>query len=85
MVLALLQEGVGVAKQNCERAMEIAHKLSLQLRAAEDRVAQLEGEIRLHQERAVRAEKWMHRIHCEIEDRFCKDNAAPDSYGAGRQ
>ena len=84
-VLALLQEAVGVAKQNCERAMEIAHKLSLQLRAAEDRVAQLEGEIQHYQERAARAEKWMHRIHAEIEDRFFKDNAAPDSYEAGRR
>jgi hypothetical protein len=73
-IVAMLQEAVDVAKQNCERAMDIAHKLSLQLRAAEDRIAQLEGEIRHYQERAARAEKWMQRIHSEIEDRFFKEN-----------
>ncbi len=84
-VIALLQEAVDVAKHNCERAMDIAHKLSLQLRASEDRVAQLEGEIRHYQERAVRAEKWMHRIHAEIEDRFFKDAPPPNGNGAARR
>jgi hypothetical protein len=77
-IVTMLQEAVDVAKQNCERTMDIAHKLSLQLRAAEDRLAQLEGDIRHYQERAARAEKWMHRIHSEIEDRFFKDGAAPN-------
>ena len=54
--------------------MDIAHKLSLKLREAEDRIAQLEGDNRHYQERAARAEKWMHRIHSEIEDRFFKGN-----------
>jgi hypothetical protein len=80
-IVAMLQEAVDVAKQNCERAMDIAHKLSLQLRAAEDRIAQLEGDIRHYQERAARAEKWMHRIHSEIEDRFFKNGAAPPGSG----
>lgn len=79
-IVSMLQEAVEVAKQNCERAMDIAHKLSLQLRAAEDRIAQLEGDIRHYQERATRAEKWMNRIHSEIEDRFFKDpNIAPNN------
>jgi hypothetical protein len=81
-IVAMLQDAVEVAKQNCERAMDIAHKLSLKLREAEDRIAQLEGDIRHYQDRAARAEKWMHRIHSEIEDRFFKDggvapNGAP--------
>ena len=79
-IVSMLQEAVDVAKQNCERAMDIAHKLSLQLRAAEDRIAQLEGDIRHYQDRATRAEKWMNRIHSEIEDRFFKDpNIAPNN------
>ncbi|MPZ41453.1 MAG: hypothetical protein GEU95_26090 [Rhizobiales bacterium] len=78
-IVSMLQEAVDVAKLNCERAMDIAHKLSLQLRAAEDRIAQLEGEIHHYQERAARAEKWMHRIHSEIEDRFFKDNPAANA------
>ena len=85
-MIALLQEAVDVAKQNSERAMDIAHKLSLQLRAAEDRVAQLDGEIRFYQDRAARAEKWMYRIHAEIEDRFFKESAsAPNGNGAPRR
>jgi hypothetical protein len=73
-IVSMLQEAVEVAKQNCERAMDIAHKLSLQLRAAEDRVAQLEGDIRYYQERASRAEKWLLRIQQEIEEKFFREN-----------
>jgi uncharacterized protein YlxW (UPF0749 family) len=73
-IVSMLQDAVDVAKQNCERAMDIAHKLSLKLREAEDRIAQMEGDVRHYQERAARAEKWMHRIQAEIEDRFFKDN-----------
>jgi DNA repair ATPase RecN len=80
-IVSMLQQAVNVAQQNCERAMDIAHKLSLKLREAEDRIAQLEGEIRHYQDRAARAEKWMNRIHSEIEDRFFKDSAAPNSSG----
>lgn len=72
-IVSMLQDAVEVAKQNCERAMDIAHKLSLKLREAEDRIAQLEGDIRHYQDRATRAEKWMNRIQAEIEDRFFKD------------
>jgi len=85
-IVAMLQDAVDVAKQNCERAMDIAHKLSLKLREAEDRIAQLEGDIRHYQERAAReqeraarAEQWMHRIHSEIEDRFFKDGGTNGS------
>lgn len=83
-IVSMLQDAVDVAKQNCERAMDIAHKLSLKLREAEDRIAQMEGDIRHYQERAARAEKWMNRIQSEIEDRFFKDNGGP-SNGSGRR
>jgi hypothetical protein len=76
-IVTMLQQAVDVAQQNCERAMDIAHKLSLKLREAEDRIAQLEGEIRHYQDRAARAEKWMNRIQSEIEGRFFKDSTAP--------
>ena len=82
-IISMLQEAVNVAQQNCERAMDIAHKLSLQLRNAEDRIAQLEGDNRHYQDRANRAEKWMHRIHAEVEDRFFKNSAAPTGNGSG--
>jgi hypothetical protein len=89
-IVAMLQDAVDVAKLNCERAMDIAHKLSLKLREAEDRIAQLEADVRHYQdsaardqERAARAEKWMHRIHSEIEDRFFKDGGGTN--GSGRR
>jgi hypothetical protein len=77
-IVSMLEEAVDVARQDCERAMDIAHQLSLQLRTAEDRIAQLEGDIRHYQDRAIRAEKWMNRIHSEIEERFFKNGAIPD-------
>jgi hypothetical protein len=73
-IVVMLQEAVEVAKLNCDRAMDIAHKLSLQLRNAEDKVKQLETDIRYYQERAVRAEKWMLRIQQEIEEKFFRDH-----------
>jgi hypothetical protein len=48
----------------------------------------MEGDVRHYQERAARAEKWMHRIQAEIEDRFFKDNAGGGGgpvNGAGRR
>lgn len=92
-IVSMLQDAVDVAKLNCERAMDIAHKLSLKLREAEDRIAQLEGDIRHYQdraardqERAARAEKWMQRIHSEIEDRFFKDGSGSGgANGSGRR
>jgi hypothetical protein len=74
-IVAMLQDAVEVAKQNCDRAMDMAHKLAMQLRASEDRVAQLEGDVRYYQERASRAEKWLLRIQHEIEEKFLRDSA----------
>ena len=82
-IVGMLQQAVDLAQQNCERAMDIAHKLSLKLREAEDRIAQLEGDVRVYQERATRAEKWMNRIQAEIEDRFFKDGGGTN--GSGRR
>ena len=54
--------------------LETAQKLSYQLRAAEDRIAELEAEVTAYQERADRAEQWLHRVYTEIEDRFLQQN-----------
>jgi hypothetical protein len=73
-IVSMLQQAVEVAKDNTDRAMDVAHKLSVQLRAAEDRIVQMELEVRRYQERAVRAENWLARVHNEIEDRFFTQN-----------
>jgi hypothetical protein len=43
-IVALLHKAVEMAKDDCARAMGLAHKLALQLRAAEERVTELEAE-----------------------------------------
>jgi hypothetical protein len=43
---------------------------SAQLRAAEDRIRELEAHARQHQERAERAERWLYQISVEIEQKF---------------
>ena len=50
----------------------MAQKLSHQLRAAEDRIAELEAEVGMYREKADRAEQWLHKVYTEIEDRFLR-------------
>jgi hypothetical protein len=56
----------------------VTHQLSAQLRAAEDRIRELEANVRHHQERADRAEKWLYQISVEIERSFFgRDDGRP--------
>jgi len=73
-ILQLLHKAAGVAEENSRQAVETAQKVSHQLRAAEDRIAELEAEVTAYQERAERAEQWLHRIYTEIEDRFLRQD-----------
>jgi len=59
-----------MAKEDCSRAMDLAHKLSFQLRASEERVRELEAEAAHFRDRATRAEAWLLRIHNEVEQTF---------------
>ena len=69
-ILQLVHKAAGVAEQNNSRALSMAQKLSDQLRAAEDRIAELETESATYREKAHRAEQWLHTVYTEIEDRF---------------
>jgi hypothetical protein len=69
-ILQLLHKAAGVAEENSRHALDMAQKLSHQLRAAEDRVAELEAEVQLYRDKADRAEQWLHKVYTEIEDRF---------------
>jgi hypothetical protein len=69
-VMGMLQQAAAVANENCQHALGVAHKLSLQLRTAEDRIKTLEAEVRRYQDRAGRAEEWLLRISREIEQKF---------------
>jgi hypothetical protein len=53
-ILQLVQRAAGVADENSRHALGMAQKLSDQLRAAEDRIAELETEVTAYQQRANR-------------------------------
>ena len=57
-IIALLHKAADMAKEDCARAMDLAHKLSFQLRDAEERARELEAQATYFRERAVRAEDW---------------------------
>jgi len=57
-IIAKLQKAADLSNENCDRAMKLAHKLSMELRAAEDRINQLEAEVELFRHRAVLRRKW---------------------------
>jgi chromosome segregation ATPase len=69
-ILGWLQQAADTAEANKQQALEVAHKLSAQLRAAEDRIRELEASVSRHQDRADRAERWLYQISVEIEERF---------------
>jgi hypothetical protein len=71
-ILQMLHNAANLAEANSQHALDMAQKLSHQLRAAEARIAELEAEGQTYQERAERAEQWLHRVYSEIEDRFLK-------------
>jgi hypothetical protein len=73
-ILRLLQKAAGVAEANSHHALEMAQKLSHQLRAAENRIAELEAEVGIYQDKADRAEQWLHKVYTEIEDRFLRQD-----------
>ena len=75
-IIAKIQKAADLSNENCDRAMKLAHKLSMQLRAAEDRVNQLEAEVELLRDRAVRADRWLQTIQKEIEERLIAPRSA---------
>jgi hypothetical protein len=69
-ILGLLSRAANTAETNYRQAVEISHKLSAQLRGAEDRIRELEAKVRHHEDRADRAERWLHHVSVEIEQKF---------------
>ena len=74
-ILNLLQKASGVAEKNSQQALDVAQKLALQLREAEQRIADLEGEAESHRDRADRAGQWLHKVYTEIEERFLRQES----------
>jgi chromosome segregation ATPase len=52
------------------RQRETTTDLSGKLRAAEQRIKELEAKVRHHEDRADRAERWLYKIWVEVEQKF---------------
>jgi ABC-type transporter Mla subunit MlaD len=72
-ILSFLHTASNEAETNIQQALDTAQKLSIQLQAAQDRIADLEEVVRLYREKADRAENWLNRISIEIEDRLINE------------
>jgi hypothetical protein len=83
-IIAMLQKASEVANEDCARAMDAAHKLSIALHAVEGRVREAEAEVARVRERATRAEAWLVRIHNEVEQVFLPKGRAGVAAGAYR-
>ena len=73
-ILTLLQEATSTTEGKNRRVAEIVEKALHHLRVAEDRIAALQSEVRLHREKSERAEKWLRRISDEIEHLFIQES-----------
>lgn len=69
-IVGLLNQLAETTDANTRHALDIAHKLSRQLRIAEERIVDLEADLRHYKERAEHAEKWLNYISTEIKQRF---------------
>ena len=69
-ILGLIHRAAADAEAKYQQALEITRQQSAQLRAAEDRMRELEAHARHQQDRAERAERWLHQVSVEIEQKF---------------
>jgi hypothetical protein len=81
-ISALLDKAAGISEEGRRRAAEIQQRLTYQLRTTHRRIADLDAALAAQQQRADRAEKWLHTIYTEIEERFLrKDGKRTGTYG----
>ena len=69
-IVGLLNQAVEAADANIKHALDVAQKLSRQLRVAEQRIIDLEADLKYFKDRAERAEKWLNFISSDIEQKF---------------
>ena len=74
-IVALVQKASDMAKTECQRAMDLAHRVSSELRAAEERARAFEEEASYFRDRAARAEEWLVRIESELQHRFFQNKS----------
>jgi hypothetical protein len=69
-ILGLLNQAAESASANTKHALDVAQKISRELRVAEERIADLEADLKHYRERAEQAEKWLNFISSEIRRKF---------------
>ena len=69
-IVGMLGRAAEMAAEKTKQALDAARELSVQLHAAEARIRDLEADVRHHEARADRAEKWLYQISVEIEEKF---------------
>jgi hypothetical protein len=75
-LLAMLKEAAKLSNENCDKLMDLAHDLSKQLHAAEDRINRLQCDVEHFRGRAAGAERWLELIQKEIEETLISPMAA---------
>jgi len=83
-ILVLIERAGEITANRLAIAADAAQKIVVQLRASEDRIGQLEAEVRHYQERAARAEEWLMRVYNEIQKKFFDENAVPQTHDVDR-
>ena len=76
-ILGLIQRSAAIAEQNTRNARNAADGLAYQLKAAEERIRDLEGALRFQYARADRAEDWLKRISNEIAQNLHPNQPTP--------
>ena len=69
-IIAALQQAANASKADCARAMDLADRVSAQLRTVEGQMNELRAQIEYFQNRAAHAEMWLKVIQKEIENKF---------------
>jgi hypothetical protein len=70
VIIGMLHKAAAMGKEDCARAMDVAHRLSLELRGAEQRAREAEAQAAHFRDRANTAEHWLLRIHNELNQTF---------------
>jgi len=70
LIFDMVRQAAVNAQASYQQAGEMSRKLSAQLRGAEDRIRELEAKVHQHADRADRAERWLHQVSLEIEQKF---------------
>jgi septal ring factor EnvC (AmiA/AmiB activator) len=68
-ILEFIKHAGETTETDLQEARQAAEYLADQLRAAHDQINDLKAEVRRHQVRADRTEKWLRQISSEIEQR----------------